>query len=379
LFEIYTLTKKLNILFLCSWYPSEVLPTNGDFIQRHAEAVNLQHTVTALHIISKPGLTKTEFSEKNINNLKTLIAYTKPTNNPIVKIFRFRKAYKHLLKKIEKIDVVHVNRIFPLGLFAIQLKIVKKIPFIITEHWTGYHSTNSLKIGKLELITSKLIAKQASFICPVSKDLQKSMLNLGLNGHYKIVPNVVNTDLFKPQENKVNSFTITHISDLNNKHKNISGMIKTASKLSEEIDFKWNFIGGTNEVYKRELTKLNFNNSELNFIDHVSHKVLVEYLAKSDVFVMFSNFENLPCVILEAFSCGVPVISTDVGGIKEFFPKEFGTLIEKGNITELKNAIINLFNNPIMNKGKMHQYAVNNFSPTKICNAYTDLYFKSIH
>jgi len=50
--------KKLHVLFLASWYPSRVLKTNGDFIQRHAEAVALQHNVTVLHVISDSYLSE---------------------------------------------------------------------------------------------------------------------------------------------------------------------------------------------------------------------------------------------------------------------------------------------------------------------------------
>ena len=43
---------KLNVLFICGWYPSRVLTNNGDFIQRHAEAVSLKQNVSVLHIIT---------------------------------------------------------------------------------------------------------------------------------------------------------------------------------------------------------------------------------------------------------------------------------------------------------------------------------------
>ena len=59
------LKKKLHILFLCGWYPSSILPQNGDFIMRHAKAVSNKHKVSVLHIISRPGNTKTSIEIKN--------------------------------------------------------------------------------------------------------------------------------------------------------------------------------------------------------------------------------------------------------------------------------------------------------------------------
>ena len=59
--------KNLHILFLCGWYPSKVLPKNGDFIMRHAKTVSSKHTVSVLHIISKIGLLNTEIEvEKDL-------------------------------------------------------------------------------------------------------------------------------------------------------------------------------------------------------------------------------------------------------------------------------------------------------------------------
>ena len=59
----------------------------------------------------------------------------------------------------------------------------------------------------------------------------------------------------------------------------------------------------------------------------------------SDFLVMFSRYENLPCVILEALCCGLPVISTDVGGISEIINNSNGILIESEDKTALSNAL----------------------------------------
>ena len=80
------MTPKLHILFLCGWYPSRVLTNNGDFIQRHAEAVATKHNVSVLHIISDPNcINDIEYSFEKTNGVNTHIAYVKTTINPIIK------------------------------------------------------------------------------------------------------------------------------------------------------------------------------------------------------------------------------------------------------------------------------------------------------
>ena len=372
--------KKLHILFLCGWYPSKVLPKNGDFIMRHAKTVSAKHVVSVLHIISKPGISKTEIEVKKDNNFQTYIAYTKPSKNPFLKLYRFWLAYQKLVKEIGCFDIIHLNKLYPFGLFALHLKKIKKLPFIISEHWTGYHLKEKKSLPWLEQILSKKITANASFVCPVSNDLKNSMLKSGLIGNYQIIPNVVNTTLFKPTLKTSKVFTITHISSLLDKHKNISGMLHVAKKLENIIDsFQWNFIGGTEDQFKNLIKNLDFKKNQVCFIDHIDHKKVPDFLNASDVFILFSNYENLPCVILEAFSCGVSVIATKVGGIQEFFPNEFGFLIDKKNEQQLLDKIISLYKEPKNQQPIMHQYAIDNFSSEKICDSFTKLYREALN
>jgi len=84
--------KKLHVLFLASWYPSRILKSNGDFIQRHAEAVALRHKVSVIHVKSDDNLTdKIEIDDKEINGIRAIIAYVKNSKNPLVKWYRFEK------------------------------------------------------------------------------------------------------------------------------------------------------------------------------------------------------------------------------------------------------------------------------------------------
>jgi glycosyltransferase involved in cell wall biosynthesis len=372
-------TKKLHVLFLCGWYPSRVLPNNGDFIQRHAEAISLKHKVSALHIITdKQQKASIQIVSEKINGINTHIAYVKNSKNPIVKIYRFYSAFQKLMKLIGKFDIVHLNKLFPFGLFALFLKRKFNTDYIISEHWTGYHQPNARKISILELFLSKIISKRAKRICPVSYNLQQSMEKLGLTGNYYPVPNVVDTELFSMKQDQRNDeeFIILHASNMLDDHKNVSGIIKVIAQFKEfTSNFKLILIGENSIQYKALADSLQLSN-HVEFTEHIPHKDVVAQMQSADVFVLFSNYENLPCVILESFSCGTPVISTKVGGIAEFFPKDFGILISSNNEDELLEALKFSYYNKVDSK-KLHEYAKANFSKQVIASEFSKLYLSN--
>ena len=317
---------KLHILFLSSWYPSRVFPTNGDFVQRHAETMAIEHEITVIHVVTDEKITKKiEIIEKNIHNVRTIIAYI-PSKNLIYKFFSFYKAYASIIKKIGFYNLVHLNITYPKGLIALYLKKIKKKPYIITEHWTGYQYPLNKSLGFFKTLITKSIVKNASFVCPVSKNLASEMQQFGLNGNYKIIPNIVNTTLFSTKTSKSETFKILHVSNMLDVQKNVSGIIKTMSNLQTKIpNFELVLVGEKSNRYKDLANSVNLKN--ITFIDQISQKELVKHFHDAHLFVLFSNYENLPCVILESFSTGTPVITTNIGGISEFFPQNFGKII----------------------------------------------------
>ena len=373
--------KKLHILFLNSWYPSKVLPNNGDFIQRHAEAVALKHRVTAIHVITDQNITKNTIEDSNLNGVRTLIAYLKPYNSKFTKQFYFFKAYKELIDISGEFDIIHLNRLFPVGIVAVWLKLTRSKSYIISEHFTGYLMPQSNNLSKIELLLSKVITKQAKFVCPVSNNLATNMVNIGLDGNYYPIPNVVDTKIFFPQKKKNKPFTIVHISSLYDSHKNITGILNVIKKLQDHIpDFLFYLIGENPNQYQNLIETLKINPNNIKLIDQIPHHRVADYLQKSDVFILFSNYENLPCVIIEAFACGTKVISTDVGGVNEYFPDDFGSLIPIKDDNELLKSILKLkTEGENLLKEDMHLYAKTNFSKETICDAFSNLYFKSLN
>ena len=78
----------------------------------------------------------------------------------------------------------------------------------------------------------------------------------------------------------------------------------------------------------------------VHFLGRKTSAEIAALLQHSDFFLLFSNFENQPCVLLESFCTGTPAVTTPVGGIPEFTnpdnavivtPKDEAQLVEKMN------------------------------------------------
>lgn len=373
------MNKKLHILFLCSWFPSRVRPTSGDFVLRHAEAVSRIHKVTVAHVITDATLQhKLELKIDYHLGIKVILVYVKKSKNPLRKIQYFLEAFSLVFKEVGKFDLTHLNVTYPKGIVALYLKFFKNIPYLITEHWTGYLDDRKNKISNTRLFITKIIVKNASLICPVNQTLEKSMINKGISGKYLTVSNVVDDSFFEGELNpKVNKrFTLTHISHMGDEHKNVSGIIKTIARLNNQIsNLHFNLIGENSEQFRVLLEELRINSFDI--IDQIPNKEIGEYLRNSNVFVLFSNYENQPCVILESFASGTPVISTNVGGISEHFPADFGYLIPPNNMNALKRHILKIYHSELnFDSNTMRAYAYKNFSYSAIAKKYSDLYFE---
>jgi len=371
------LKKPLHILFLTGWYPSRASNNVGDYIRRHAEAVSILHDVTVIHVITdKKTKGKVEIVEETINNVRTLIAYIKPSKTIFSKIYRFIIAYNILLKITGKYDFVHVNKLYPVGIISMFLRILKNKKYIISEHHHIYHKPFNKKIGFVEKHLSKIITKNATYVCPVSDNLGDAMQRFGLTGNYQKVPNVVKTDIFYPKSNKPNDiFTLLHVSGMSSL-KNVDKILEVIADMQKYIPkYIIYLIGNESEELKDKAKSLNIKQENIKVIGLIDQEELSKFYRKSDVFLLFSSIENLPCVILESFSSGTPVISSNVGGISEYFPKKFGFLIETGNKKALLENILKVHSNfDAASSKNMHSYVVKHFSPKSIALQFDKLY-----
>ncbi|MBA3663579.1 MAG: glycosyltransferase family 4 protein [Bacteroidetes bacterium] len=372
-----------KVLFISSWYPTNENKTHGIFVRRYAEAIALKNNVAVIHVSgSETFEDKLKIESRTEKGVYEVYVYFKKKNaNAFTKFSNYKKHYleglEYLLKHWGKPDILQVNVFFPAAIAGMMIAKKLNIPYIVSEHWTGYDPADGSYKGIIKKYFSEKAAKTAKRIVVVSKDLKQKMLKHGLKGEYETIPNVVDTGVFRYKAKPSSpSFRFIHISSLEPAQKNVEGLIrvfkelKTANPLAELI-----IIGDS--VYKDELERQSGSllNNSVFFRGQKFGTELVAEIQAADCLVMFSNYENLPVVMLEAMCCGLPVISTDVGGIKEWVGNGEGILVTPGDEKELLNAVKKIIiEKEKYNHETISRHACKNFNYGHIASLFTNVY-----
>ena len=331
----------MKVTFLARWYPHKYDPMFGLFVQRHAEAVALFNEVTAIYIHpDEKATSKFDVERSEENGVDTIRVYYKKTGK-ITSALRYFKACRKALKLVGKSDLIHVHVLTRMGVVAYLEKLFHGTPYIITEHWSRYLPGNDFS-GVLRKMATKIVVRNAAMVTTVTENLAQAMQAHGLyNDRYVTLPNVVNFELFKPKPHHNDIPKIAQVSCFEDKSKNISGLLDALKLLKDkDIPYQAMLIGeGMDlEAMKQKANKLELNDRVI-FTGLLQGQTLADTLASCDFLVLSSNYENMPVVILEALGCGLPVVSTRVGGIAEIINESNGILVPPSDTQALAIAM----------------------------------------
>lgn len=386
----------MNILHLLSWFPSPDDPTLGNFCVRMIDALPEECHSVILSVCDGKDMTKS-FEVKEIKGARHthVQIYILPPKVNAIRKLKMLRMYQYGLKYIKKHffepDLVHLHVAYPLGQVALLWKKLFGYKYVMTEHWTIYQPQNKdVLIGRLKKKIVK-IANNAELIMPVSLDLQRCMEGHGVRNRFQVIYNLVNTDMFKLGQPCIDSSLRTnlrgndmhggkkrmlHISTLRDEAKNFSGILRVVEKLKQQRDdFELHVI------HDYEATEFKTFVAEHNLTDCVifhgkkTSAEVAEAYQKADFFVLFSNFENLPCVIVEAFASGVPVLSTSVGGIAEIVSDERGILIPQGDEEALLQGMNQMLDHcREYDREAIRDYAIKTFAAQNIGRQIFEVY-----
>lgn len=176
------------------------------------------------------------------------------------------------------------------------------------------------------------VIKKSTAVFVLEKETQEDYQN-----YNKRVVHVGNSIVCHPYEERSlheNRIRFLYAGRLS-KVKNVGPSIEAAKTWQRECELR---ILGDGE--EREYLKGIAGNSErIVFAGAVSPQKVQEIMRESDVLVMNSTFEGIPMIILEAISFGVPVITTDVGGIKEVLTYGQDSEMTDGTVKQIQKAM----------------------------------------
>lgn len=290
--------------------------------------------------------------------------------------------------KFEKLDLLHVHYAIPHATSAYLAKQMlssnRDLKIITTLHGTDI-TLVGLEPSFLPLV--KFSIDKSDGVTAVSRFLkEKTITNYLCEADIEVIPNFVDTNFFKPSANGDFRKTIApkgekilvHTSNFR-QVKRVPDTIRIFEKVQKEIPSKLILIGDGPD--RSECERLS---RQLDLCEKVKflgkQDGLIEILSSSDLFLIPSQSESFGLAALEAMACGLPVISSSVGGLPELVRhNETGFIAEIGDIDRMAKYTLELLSNEKkynVFSENARQRAVNRFDTSKVVPLYEEYYEK---
>ena len=284
------------------------------------------------------------------------------------------------------LDLLHVHYAIPHASAAFMAKKIvekqgKKIPVITT-----LHGTDITLVGKdktfAPVVTFSI--NESDAITAVSDNLRdETYRNFKIEKEIQVIKNFVDVKRFKrkpidafrkviaPNGEKI----VLHASNFR-KIKRIGDVVKIFAEVNKKVPSKLLFVGDGPERAMAESMCRDLNLSDdMRFVGR--QEQMEDILAIADLFLLTSEYESFGLAALEAMASGVPVISTNVGGLPEInIDGKTGYLGNVGDIETMSKKAIQLLSDE--NKLKLFKEnatkQAEEFDISKVIPEYEELY-----
>jgi glycosyltransferase involved in cell wall biosynthesis len=311
-------------------------------------------------------------SLKKIENLGSVIVYRIPPvgKSRFTRWIMLISSLPVLVKLHQKYDIIFVSGFKALGVSAVVAsKLLSKVCILKADsngEMSGAFFTSGLKrlgltpssfVIRLFLSVRNNILRRADYFVAISIDIFKEMTDQEVDRRKIVsITNSVDTRIFSsvsepekhalrqklalPSWDNVVIFTGRLVS-----YKGLPLLLRVWKELWQEYSNMGLVLIGSGgfdihncETELRDYVRLNGLQEAVYFAGEVRN--VHEYLQASDIYVFPTEKEAFPLALIEAMACGLPVIATPVGGIKEIVTHGHdGLVVEAGNAGQLRDAI----------------------------------------
>lgn len=244
-----------------------------------------------------------------------------------------------LFREIDVFRVYHLYGCIP----AIITKIFFHKPFIYNYAF-DYEKDAAISKQWIQAFFYKFLKPLSIMLADKVYAANKEILKIIPESKGIYLPNGVDTNIFKPLKVKHNEFLILSVGRLESV-KNYVNLIKALKGLKISLR-----LIGKGSLKEQLVTVAKANDVNLEIIEKVDNLQLPHYYNEANIFILPSINEGHPKALLEAMSCGVPVIASNVGGIKDIIVDNNNGLFCDVGIESIKNKILILKNNKALQK-----------------------------
>lgn len=368
--------KSPYVLWLTAWFPTRRSPLNGDFILRHAVATSSFVPVIVVHVEKDAEIKKVQ-KETSKNGQCTFIKIYYPAFSRSNLVERLISVFLYLwfsinesinlIKTNGKPKAIHVHVAQKTLLAGWLLSLIFHKPLILSEHSSRFLPESENSHFNLPFFTKLLFRYLLKFpkkITAVSAHLASSIVSFSGRNTVDIIPNVVDKTIFSfssppPQ---LDPFHLIHISNFT-PNKNLPKILEAVEISIKQYGCKieLTIVGPTYSLPEQLIKR---HPQWLTLHDEMNQPALANLIKDHHALILYSDYETFGCVVIEAISCGRPVLVSKIPALEEICTdKVHGYVIETNNPTALAQKIAFLNKNyhhfsPL----KLHQYAEEKYS-----------------
>lgn len=390
-----------KVLVLSRNYPNKVTPILGLWVEGLVKQISQFCEVKVISPVPYcpplPGLsnfTKFRSVEKRRTDNEIEILHPRFLTGPGYSTYNFEGSayYLSILKQVDKLrkefpfDLIHAHFGYPDGVVAAKLAAKYKVPFIITEHASWIPWMDNYSQVRRQAVWA---AGQSAFHIAVSRSARQTIAHFtGETEKLCVVPNGVDVSIFKPFENSEmpNLNQILYVGYMRHV-KGIDILLQAMSRVvKEKPELILVLVGGgiyrdsqKQEMELRQLSQQLGIEKNVVFAGIKTPVEVAEYMRQSSLLVLPSRAETFGAVLIEALSCGTPVVATKCGGPEDIINDNVGRLVPKEDPAALASAIIDVAaQRHIFNSKELRDYALNNFSWEEVARQMVELYGKAV-
>jgi glycosyltransferase involved in cell wall biosynthesis len=333
-------TRRLKVLMVPAWYPTEQHKTLGTFCREHAHAAALYDDVAVLAYSSRPQRWPSmRWSEMDDQGIRTF--YATCGHSPIPKttylffLLHLRRAIRRVIQTWGKPDIIHTQDTHAYHVLRAVEHL--KIPVVMSQHWHAF-MTRSIT-PKLQRHYSYAFS-HAARVFPANKYADEDYRQYGLTPRLRWLPNTLSTDIFWPRPGALRNPWLLHASGFT-KQKRFPDIVRAFARVRRDRpEAVLQVVGdGSNRVECEELARRELSSGSYHFHGFLPKPKLADLMRLSCGFVFPSEAETFGCVLMEAMACGCPVLTTQVGGIPAVVRNGEGLFAVVGNIEQIANGM----------------------------------------